>query len=123
MVFTEQMIEDESKRREEEKKINKLMICRASYSSGVPNGVEFAECQDESLKDMNNDGSIVAHIPVEWVKIRPPRQMTEEQRLEIADRLHRGRTEHKASNDPNSHENTSDDKISTQKQNVPSRAK
>lgn len=50
MVFTEQMIEDESKRREEEKKINKLMICRASYSSGVPNGVEFAECQDESLK-------------------------------------------------------------------------
>lgn len=67
------------------------------------------------IKDINNDGSIVAHIPVEWVKIRPPRQMTEEQRLEIADRLYRGRTEHKASNDPNSHENTSDDKISTQK--------
>lgn len=63
------------------------------------------------IKDMNNDGSIVAHIPVEWVKIRPPRQMTEGQRIELVERLERIRPHHKVSNDPNSHENTSDDKI------------
>lgn len=65
MVFTDQMIEGESKRREEEKRINKLMICRATYSSGVPNGIEFAECQDESLKPC-------ALCPVKetWEKVR-----------------------------------------------------
>lgn len=63
------------------------------------------------IKDMNNDGSIVAHIPVEWVKIRPPRQMTEEQRLEIVERLDRVRPHHRASEESNSHENISDDKI------------
>ena len=63
------------------------------------------------IKDINNDGSIVAHIPVEWVKIRPPRQMTEEQRIELAERLERVRPNYKASNDPNPHENISDDKI------------
>lgn len=63
------------------------------------------------IKDINNDGSIVAHIPVEWVKIRSPRQMTEEQRIELAERFNRGRAEHRESNEANSHENTSDDKI------------
>lgn len=62
------------------------------------------------IKDMNNDGSIVAHIPVEWVKIRPPRQMTEEQRLEIVERLERVRPHHRASEESKSHENISDDK-------------
>lgn len=63
------------------------------------------------IKDMNNDGSIVAHIPVEWVKIRPPRQMTEKQRLEIVERLDRVRPHHRASEESKSHENISDDKI------------
>ena len=63
------------------------------------------------IKDINNDGSIVAHIPVEWVKIRPPRQMTEEQRLEIVERLDRVRPHHRASEESKSHENISDDKI------------
>lgn len=65
MVFTNQMIEDESKRREEEKKINKLMICRATYSSGVPNGIEFAECQDESLKPCD-----LCPVKEKWEKVR-----------------------------------------------------
>lgn len=28
-----------------------------------------------------NDGSIYATVPVSWVKIRPPKQLTEEQRI------------------------------------------
>lgn len=65
MVFTDQMIEDTSKRREEEKRINKLMICRATYSSGVPNGIEFAECQDESLKPC-----ALCPVKEKWEKVR-----------------------------------------------------
>lgn len=50
MLITQEQIERQSAEWNERKRINRLMICRASYSSGVPNGVEFAECQDESLK-------------------------------------------------------------------------
>lgn len=39
------------------------------------------ECQ---ILAKNEDGSIVAHVPVSWIKIRPPRKikLTEEERLE-----------------------------------------
>lgn len=37
----------------------------------------------------NKDGSICAHIPVSWVKINPPRELSEEQRQQIAERLSR----------------------------------
>lgn len=35
----------------------------------------------------NKDGSICAHIPVSWIKFYPPKELTEEQRREIATRL------------------------------------
>ena len=34
----------------------------------------------------NRDGSIVAHIPVKWVKINPPKDLTEEQREKLRGR-------------------------------------
>lgn len=37
----------------------------------------------------NEDGSICAHIPVSWVKISPPRNLTEEQRKEMGDKIRR----------------------------------
>lgn len=37
----------------------------------------------------NEDGSICAHIPVAWVKIIPSRQLTDEQRQQIGERLNR----------------------------------
>lgn len=36
----------------------------------------------------NQDGSIRAHIPVTWVRIKPTMSLTEEQRRAIANRLH-----------------------------------
>lgn len=36
----------------------------------------------------NQDGSICAHIPVTWVRIKPIMSLTEEQRRAIANRLH-----------------------------------
>ena len=41
----------------------------------------------------NNDGCIYAELPKEWLQVRPPvkRNLTDEQRQEIADRLNRTR--------------------------------
>lgn len=35
----------------------------------------------------NPDGSICAHVPISYIKISPPRQISEEQKLAAADRL------------------------------------
>ncbi len=37
----------------------------------------------------NQDGSLCAHIPVAWIKINPAKQLSEEQRREIAERFKR----------------------------------
>ena len=42
------------------------------------------ECQ---IVAENPDGSIVAHFPTKWVKIAPPRKMSEEQREMLTKRL------------------------------------
>ena len=60
MIYTEEMQNE----RERHKQINRLLICRASYSSGVPNGVEFAECRDESLKPCSS-----CPVMIEWRKV------------------------------------------------------
>jgi len=39
----------------------------------------------------NPDGSICAHVPLSYIKISPPRQVSEEQRLAAADRLRKSR--------------------------------
>lgn len=35
----------------------------------------------------NKDGSICAHVPISWIKISPPRQMSDEQKQACAERL------------------------------------
>lgn len=37
----------------------------------------------------NKDGSIYAHIPVSWMRINPPRKLSDEQRQQISERLNR----------------------------------
>jgi hypothetical protein len=37
----------------------------------------------------NSDGSIVAHIPVSWIRINPEKELSDEQRQAIAERLNR----------------------------------
>lgn len=48
------------------------------------------ECQ---IVAENKDGSIMAHVPVSWVKISPKREvnMTEERRKQLAEILRAGR--------------------------------
>ena len=44
------------------------------------------ECQ---IVAENKDGSICAHVPVGWIKINPTRQLSDEQRSELAERMKR----------------------------------
>lgn len=42
------------------------------------------ECQ---ITARNKDGSICAHVPTNWIKIIPPRNLSDEQKAAIAQRL------------------------------------
>ena len=35
----------------------------------------------------NKDGSIFAHVPISWIKISPPREVSEEQRRQAKERM------------------------------------
>lgn len=48
------------------------------YSKSHPNDVDVHE---------NVDGSIVAHVPTKWVKVSPPKQVSEEQRIAAGERM------------------------------------
>jgi len=59
------------------------------YKSRIKKLAEkYPEC--EMLVE-NPNGMLLAHILVEWVEIIPPRQLSEEQKKETAERLSRGR--------------------------------
>lgn len=42
---------------------------------------------DVEILAENEDGSICAHLPLKYIKISPPRQVTEEQREKARERL------------------------------------
>lgn len=45
-----------------------------------PGAVEFVA--------QNSDGSILCHIPKKWVRIQPPRKISDEERARLCQRLH-----------------------------------
>lgn len=50
--------------------------------------LELAKKRPEDVKILvtNKGGSIFAHVPVKYVKLRAPRELTEEQRTELIER-------------------------------------
>ena len=63
----------------EQKWINKIK----KYAKDKPDEVQIiAE---------NKDGSIVAHIPVKWFKVSPPRRISNEQQERLRDNLQKYR--------------------------------
>ena len=48
--------------------------------------------EDCQILERNEDGSIFAHVPLSWIKIIPPRELTEEQKEEIRERFKNIRT-------------------------------
>lgn len=43
--------------------------------------------KDCKILNRNNDGSIFAHVPLSWIKINPPRNLSNEQRKNLADKI------------------------------------
>lgn len=54
---------------------------------------------DVEIVKENNDGSIVAHAPVSWVRISPPRKVSEKQRKAASERLKKYREQKAATKD------------------------
>ncbi len=63
-----------------------LSLSQGRYISRVK---ELAKRFPEECKIIacNKDGSICAHIPVVWIKINPPRKLTEERKANVTSRL------------------------------------
>lgn len=61
----------------EKKWINKILKLKAEHPDEV----------DIKAYPENNQGYIYAHLPKKWIKISPPRQVSEEQRLAAAERF------------------------------------
>lgn len=57
---------------------SRLMSMVSAAKERMPEDVEITE---------NADGSIVAHVPAAWVKIRVPRQLTDDQKAALASKL------------------------------------
>lgn len=74
-----------------DKKTATVTFSQGRYKSKIK---KLAQSHPEECEIVaeNKDGSICAHIPVAWVKIIPPRQLTEEQKKVIATRLGNSRT-------------------------------
>lgn len=45
------------------------------------------KCKDVEIVAENEDGSILAHIPLKFIKISTPKQMSEEQKEKARERL------------------------------------
>lgn len=61
----------------ERKWINRILKLKAEH----PNDVDIKEYPE------TNHGIILAHFPKKWLKINPPRQMSDEQKAVMAERL------------------------------------
>lgn len=62
----------------------------SAYSNSRIKGklLKLAESNaDEVDVHVNEDGSCVGHVPISYVKVSPPRKISEEQRLASAERM------------------------------------
>lgn len=49
---------------------------------------KLAEERDDVNILSDENGVLLAHIPTKWVKINPPKNLTDEQRARLAERFH-----------------------------------
>ena len=60
---------------------------------------KLADSSQVIIKAENKDGSILAHVPVEWIRINPPRSYSDEQREKLSERA-RKNLHSNATNEP-----------------------
>ena len=66
-----------------------MMVTGTLSSGAMQNRVrklaeQYPECD---IVAENRDGSIMFHLPLSWVKLSPPRKLSEDQRAAAAERL------------------------------------
>lgn len=59
------------------------------------NRIRKLEIEDKNVEIIgeNEDGSIVAHVPVEYIKIIPPRKISEAQKEQMRERIAKVRSD------------------------------
>lgn len=62
-----------------------LTIHQGKYKNRIKKLSEERPDEVDILAE-NKDGSILAHIPTKWIKINPPRKLSEECKAELAQR-------------------------------------
>ena len=65
-----------------------VTFCQGRYKSRIKKLAAERPEECEIVAE-NQDSSLCAHIPVAWIKINPTKQLSEEQRREIAERFKR----------------------------------
>lgn len=65
-----------------------VQFCQGRYKSRIKRLAEKYPEECEILAE-NKDGTLLAHIPVEWVKIIPPRQLSEDEKQKRAEAMRR----------------------------------
>lgn len=58
--------------------------------------IELNKTHDDIDVRVNPDGSVFAHVPLKWIKISPPRKVSDEAREAARTRLSKYRKEKKA---------------------------
>ena len=73
-------------------KVATISVCQGRYITRIKELAKKKpdECQ---ITHTNTDGSIVAHIPVSWVRINPTLELSEERKKELAERMRKLRAE------------------------------
>lgn len=70
---------------------DRATVSLSVHQRSMQNRVRKLKEQKPNLVDYteNEDGSMMAHVPVSWVKISPPKRMnlTEQQRAEMSQRM------------------------------------
>lgn len=50
--------------------------------------LKYANSNDDcKIVVENPDGSILAHVPINWIKVSPPKKMSEENKIKAAERM------------------------------------
>ena len=65
-----------------------IQFCQGRYKSRIKK-LAAERPEDCEILAENKDGTLLAHIPVEWVKIIPPRQLSEEEKQKRAEAMRR----------------------------------
>ena len=65
-----------------------VQFCQGRYKSRIKK-LAAERPEDCEILAENKDGTLLAHIPVEWVKIIPPRQLSEEEKQKRAEAMRR----------------------------------